>query len=409
MFWTRMACGLVAMALLAVACGGSDPTPVTVEPQAVEASATGGASSDDPGASGETGSGETGSGADESGTVASGSDSSAGADSGGADLGAVDADVPASTPVEDGSDSSGSEASVDAEPALDVEALVAVALAQLDKLSVRTEMTMEFLPGFGLRATVESDADGDVATQLSIPPGLDPVLVDGAQIDVRTVSGVDYVRLPASEALLEELGVAEAWYVVEPDAPLVGPFADTLSMADGLLCTGNAEADDCDPRAGAGDLLRVAQDLQLVGREEVRGVGTTRVRFSVSLADLYGEAFGGLGGLDDVEESEGAFFDDGSSELFDEGLGDLFGFLDAPFEVEVWIDDDSLARRLSYDVSALFGGLAEGDDMVPALLIVLEFYDYDADISVEAPPPEMIIEDLSPFMRPDETAIAGGT
>lgn len=403
MFWTRMACGLVAMALLAVSCSGSDPTPVTVEPQAVEASATDGVSSDDPGASAETGSGEFGSGADESGTVVSGSDSSDVIDSG-----AVDADVPASTPVEDGSDSSGSEASVDAGPALDVEALVAAALAQLDRRSVRMELALEFLPGFGLRATIESDADGDVATQLNIPPGFDPVLVDGAQIEVRTVSGVDYVRLPAPEALLEELGVDEAWYVVEPDA-LDGPFADTLSMADGLLCPSSAEGDDCDPRGSVGDLLTAARDLQVIGREAVRGVETTRVRFSVSLAELYGEAVGGLGGQDDAEASEGAFFDDGSSDPFAEGLGDLFGFLDAPFEVEVWIDDDSLARRLTYDLSALFGAVAGGDDTIPSLQITLEFYDYDAEISVEAPPPETIVDDLSPFIGPDETATAAGT
>ena len=68
-----------------------------------------------------------------------------------------------------------------------------------------------------------------------------------------------------------------------------------------------------------------------------------------------------------------------------------------------WIDDSDLVRRLSIDFGSLFGAMGEafGDDAddlpadMPGLLQVIDFYDYDADISIEAPPADQIMGDLS--------------
>ena len=118
----------------------------------------------------------------------------------------------------------------------------------------------------------------------------------------------------------------------------------------------------------------------------------TRVRFLVSLMDLAGEA---LGMEPDDEASDGGAFDDTASDPFAEGLEQIFGFLDADLEVEVWIDGDNLIRRLAFDLASMFAGLA-GEDAgaaMPSSPITLEFYDYDADIGVDAPPPESIVDE----------------
>ena len=67
--------------------------------------------------------------------------------------------------------------------------------------------------------------------------------------------------------------------------------------------------------------------------------------------------------------------------------------LDTGFEVEVWIDDEALIRRLTYDLASMFAGLAGPDEVIPSSLITVEFFDFDADISVDAPPPEAIVDE----------------
>ena len=72
----------------------------------------------------------------------------------------------------------------------------------------------------------------------------------------------------------------------------------------------------------------------------------------------------------------------------------------------MWIDDENLIRRLAFDLASLFAGLAgaDADVEVPSSLITLEFYDFDADISVEAPPPEAIVDDPDLLVGGDDYA-----
>ena len=290
---------------------------------------------------------------------------------------------------------------------VDVEALLAAATTELAGRSVRGEATIEFAPGFELSTNFESDTDGDLAATVELPPGFDPEFPGGAEAEIRYVGGARYVRPPASAETLAELGVDEAWYVAEA-ATGGDPMGDAMGSVGGVMCIFPQAIDEpfagCDPLGGTGTLLEAASEAEIVGREDVRGVEATRVRFLVSLRDLAGEALGAMIGEDDAEASEGGAFDDSASDPFAEGLEEIFGFLDADFEVEVWIDDENLIRRQTFDLASLFAGLAGPDAEIPSSLVTLEFYDFDADISVEAPPPEVIVADPGLLLGDDDYA-----
>ena len=298
----------------------------------------------------------------------------------------------------DGSDEAAPAADgADAAP-VDVEALLASATTQLDGRPVRGEATLDLAPGFGLSTSFEYDTDGDLAAIIELPPGVDPEFPAGADAEFRYVGGVVYARPPAPAETLAELGVDEAWYIAEP-VSTGDPFGDAMASGGGLMCIFPQSADallaECDPLGDMGTLLGGARDPEIVGREDVRGTDATRVRFQLSLMDLMGEALGQTSG----ETPEGEFFDEGSTDPFAEGMEEFFAMLDTGFEVEVWIDDDNLIRRLAYDLASMFAGLAGPDDVIPSSLITVEFFDFDADISVDAPPPEAIV---------DEDVLVGG-
>ena len=303
-------------------------------------------------------------------------------------------------------DTVSTEESEDPSPA-DAEALLASATTELAGRSVRGEATIEFAPGFELSANFESDTDGDLAATVELPPGFDPEFPGGAEAEIRYVGGARYVRPPASAETLAELGVDEAWYVAEA-ATGGDPMGDAMGSVGGVMCISPQAIVEpfagCDPLGGTGTLLEAASEAEIVGREDVRGVEATRVRFLVSLRDLAGEALGAMIGEDDAETSEGGAFDDSASDPFAEGLEQIFGFLDADFEVEVWIDDENLIRRQTFDLASLFAGLAGPDAEIPSSLVTLEFYDFDADISVEAPPPEVIVADPGLLLGDDDYA-----
>ena len=377
---------VVAVALLSAACGEEAPeAPTDGQPDVQEEGSAPDASS----AETEPSSGES---------VAPGEeDASEDPSSGDEDSAAAGSDGP------DDAASSEDAASVDAQ------ALLAAATTQLAGRSVRGEATFELAPGFKLSTNFESDADGNVAAIVEIPPGLDPEFPGGADTEVRYVGGVAYVRPALPPETLAELGVDEAWYAAEPAAG-GDPMNDAMGSAGGVMCVfpqmSDAPSGDCDLLGETGTLLEAASEAEIVGREDVRGVEATRVRFLVSLLDLVGEALGMEPDEDAGEESEGGVFDDNASDPFAEGLEQFFGFLDAEFEVEVWIDDENLIRRLEFDLASLFAGLtgADADVEVPSSLITLEFYDFDADISVKAPPPEVIIDDPDLLVGGDDFA-----
>ena len=363
---------VLAMALLAAACGGDDV--VVGDPQVeVETPSTTQAPAAEPSEAGDPADPDVAEPVEE-------------------DASGVEEDASGSDP--EGSDDAAPTEDIGAAAPADAEALLAAASTSLDRRSLRGEVTLELVPGLALSAAIESDAEGDLAATTELPPGMNPEFPGGAEVETRYVGGMVYVRPPVPAGMLAVLGLDEAWYVDEL-AVADDAMAQAMGSAGGMcivpLATGEAVG-DCDPLGETGVYLEAARGAEIVGRENVRGAEATRVRFLVSLMDLAGEDLGMA--PDDGEASDGGVFDDTASDPFAEGLEQIFGFLDAEFEVEVWIDDESLIRRLSFDLASLFAGIAgaEAADEMPSSLFTLEFYDFDADISVEAPPPESIVD-----------------
>ncbi len=81
--------------------------------------------------------------------------------------------------------------------------------------------------------------------------------------------------------------------------------------------------------------------------------------------------------------------------------GDLGGVLEGTIAVDVWIDDDMLLRMLTVDLGAIFAGFAgafAGDDAdieLPTWQSIIEYYDFDESISIEAPAPESLLGDFA--------------
>ncbi len=373
MFRARMAGILAAtVVLVAAACSGENGETVTDVPQdqaETPADATS-ATSDDSSEASDPAEGDTSEGS------------------------AADADEPDDPGSSEDREDAAPADPEDAAPA-DPETLLASATTQLDGRSVRGEAMIDVGPGVKLSTRFDSDADGDLAATVELPPGMDPQFPDGADAEVRYVSGIIYVRPSVPAETLAELGVDEAWYVAEP----VGgsdPMIDAIGSAGGVMCVFSqsldAPFDDCDPLGETGTLMEAASEAEIVGREDVRGTEATRVRFQVSLLDLVGEALGGAPDEGEAGTAEGDDPDGGDSDPFAEGFEQFF---DTGFEVDIWIDDENLIRRLTFDLASMFAGFAGPDDEVPSNLITLEFYDFDADISVDAPPPELIVDDPS--------------
>lgn len=266
------------------------------------------------------------------------------------------------------------------------EALLAAAIAQLDGLPVRGEATLDLGQGFVLPSEFESDSDGDLAARIELSAGLDPFLVGGADSEFRYVGGVVYVRPPVAPQTLAGLGLDEAWYIAEP-VEGSAPMTDAVGSPDRLLCVFLPQPIDqapagCDPLGAAVGLLAVARDAVHIGREDVRGVEASRVRFAVPLFDLVGEALGMAS-----EEGGAGAFDEG---LFDDSISDLSA---AGLEVEAWIDDESRIRRLTFDLASLLASIADAGEPIPESRYTFEFFDFGASISVEAPPAEVIVDD----------------
>ena len=374
-FHTLASMGL-AVALVAAACGGDAPVVTTDSGSAAETSVD---------ATATTAAEQTASDVEESPDT---SDTEADPGTGDGD----DAPVVSDSGDEEPSGTTAAAPAVDSdEPdgSPGAEALLASVATGLAGRSVRGEATVEAPVDTGptgvLTTRFELDAEGDLATTLEIPPGVEPDLPQGGETQFRYVGGEQYLMVPEPIATSMGLdaGGGPVWLIVKTSAIDGAPTQGEL----GVLCVfpqlEEAPTPECDPVAGASNLAAVAEGAAVVGREEVRGVETTRVSFAVPLLKMLGEALGDI--PDDTAEMVEA---EAFAGMFEELLSGL------EITAEFWIDDNSLIRRMSLDLSAMmmeFPG-TESDDL-PSFSLTLEFYDFDADISVEAPPPELVVGD----------------
>jgi hypothetical protein len=122
-----------------------------------------------------------------------------------------------------------------------------------------------------------------------------------------------------------------------------------------------------DPSQSLGLLSAAGADFREVGEEDVRGVSTTHYEGTVDLEQVAEQV---------PEEARESY----------RRLMELSGESEVP--VEVWIDEEGLARRIRYQQT-----LADGTTMD----LTQEYYDFGTEVDVE-PPPDSEVLDLSDLM-----------
>lgn len=200
------------------------------------------------------------------------------------------------------------------------------------------QMTMEMDLGSVLAQAAAASGD-------TVPEGFEePMLmvVDGT---------TTYMRNPMLQALTGGTG----WLSLS---------TEDLGLAGGSLGFG---AGGDDPSRLLETLRGVADDVEVVGTDEVRGAAVTHLRATIDLAKALEQA---------PAEQRGML--EAQLEGLDESLSGI--------PVEVWIDGDGLARRMVMVTDAAVfapAAMAEG-----SVTLTIEFFDYGEPIFIEIPPAE---------------------
>ena len=231
-----------------------------------------------------------------------------------------------------------------------------------------------------LSSTFESDADGDLLVRIDFEPGVDSQFPDGGSAEIRYAGREAYVRMtgaadaPAAGQASVDSDGRSVWFVAASESSGDPRWLEGIAALLCVLPQSNPDVSwDCDPLASVAALLATASGASIAGSDTIREVPTTKVAFRAPLTAVYPASF-----VDNLEETLETRGDALASEDF-ERLSELLRGIAA----EAWIDGSGLVRRLVLDFS-------------PAQLIV-EFYDFDADIAVDAPPPEQVAGELPLF------------
>jgi len=127
-----------------------------------------------------------------------------------------------------------------------------------------------------------------------------------------------------------------------------------------------------DPTQSLQYLRGASDDFERVGSEQVRGVETTHYRGTVDLHKVAEQA------------------PEGARATF-ERIIDLMGVSKLP--VEVWIDDEGLARRMKYEQP-----LPAADGSQATMELTMEMYDFGVEVDVE-PPPANEVTDIQELLN----------
>lgn len=167
------------------------------------------------------------------------------------------------------------------------------------------------------------------------------------------------------------------------------PMLDMLTGTDGWLSATAADLGDAGAAFGLGgtatsptqilETLRgVADDVEEVGREEIRGVSTTHHRATLDLERV----------LDSIPKEQRAQMED--------QLGSLDGSDAGSVPLDVWIGDDGLPRR----IVMAFHNMGAAMALPGSATMTMELFDYGDDVDVEVPPPSEVtpLADVMPGM-----------
>ncbi|MXX43829.1 MAG: hypothetical protein F4Z53_12350 [Acidimicrobiales bacterium] len=256
--------------------------------------------------------------------------------------------------------------------------------------SVRGDMQMDM----GALATVAMHFESDSSQNFSMFMSFDEMMGGGdigIGFEVRFVDGVQYLQFVVPEELRALVGdeLPEGWFVFDAET----------GAAMGIVCPSALPGDA--PDDGACRLpndntnqIEFVTSAEIVGTESIDGESMTHIRYALDIASMT-EGY--------LAEPDGA---DGSLPL----VGD---FLPDEFIYDVWIDGDGLTRRISVDLGSFMEDLladldpadTEGhEDEIASMLDitnVINYYDYDTDITIEAPPADEIVGDLGDLMGSD--------
>jgi hypothetical protein len=239
-----------------------------------------------------------------------------------------------------------------------VAALRAAPDAAADAGSGRFEMTMSFASpdgsfeivstgGYsGDRMTMELDFGAAMAALAassgeSLPTGFDQpmqLVVDGTTA---------YLRVP----MIQELVGSTGWLSATPED--LGAAGGSFGIGSGMN----------DPAQMLETLRGVANEIEELGPDHVRGVPTTHYRTTVNLATALAQA--------PTEQRE----------MLQAQLEDIDASL-ADIPVDVWIDGDRLVRRFVMDLDAV---AAKGMGSGTTATMTIEFFDYGEPVEVVVP------------------------
>jgi hypothetical protein len=189
-------------------------------------------------------------------------------------------------------------------------------------------------------------------------PDLSP---DAWQIEAIQDGAVVYLRFPA---IAEQLPAGKTWVRVDAQE---SAKAAGLDLSDLEQFTGE------DPRTLLDFLEGVSGEIETVGSEELRGVTTTHYRATIDLRNYE------------------RLVPPGERKAIRAMLGDLVeqaGLTEMP--VDVWLDDDGYVRKVYLSFAASPAGPAGALEAS----VVLELYDYGADVAI-VPPPAADVADAS--------------
>ena len=229
--------------------------------------------------------------------------------------------------------------------------------------------------------TVELEIDELGNTRTTQFQQLEPEDPDSlSSYETLVVDGVGYIRFSFPEELVGESGIEipDGWMTMGRETmELFGIICGPPVPGSGL------DSEACAPPNDLSDMADFVLEAAVVGQETVRGVETSRVQSALDFKSL----------LESV-------LDDSS----DVGFMDLIvAMMPSELPVELWIDDDLRLHRMSMDltlnVEALGEELGEEIGEAPTSVVVMDFYDFGADIIIEAPSPDEIVGEVGDWLQ----------
>ncbi len=245
--------------------------------------------------------------------------------------------------------------------------------------SSRVRVATEGDGGFAQEQYSEIDEHGN--TRTFIRHGLEPYDPETQSIvEVLMVDDVVYARLSTPAEVLDDSGIEfpDGWMTMGRETmELLGFNCGPAVPASG------PDSEECVPPNDFAGMAEFVLEATIVGRETVRGVETIRVESVLDYKSL-------------MELALGDAVDDGLMEL-------VLASMPGELPIELWIDDDLRTHRMSMELTLSFEALNEelGSEIDEASTVVsvMDFYDFGADITIEAPPPDEIVGEFGEWLE----------